>query len=57
MFDIILSKLAYVKGGSLNQGHSQGRNGICEDVLEGEINQRACRATKKGALSTTPSCC
>ncbi len=27
MFDIILSSFAYVKGGSLNQGHSQGLEG------------------------------
>ena len=43
MFDIILSRLAYVKGGSLNLSHSQGRNGTCREVLEGEITTGMCR--------------
>jgi len=28
MFDIILSRLAYVKGGSSNEGYSQGPGGV-----------------------------
>ncbi len=37
MFDIILSRLAYVKGGSLNQGHSQGLEGYFRVVSDGEF--------------------
>jgi len=52
MLVIILSSFAYVKGGSSCQSHSQGGNGICEEVLEGEI-------TKEGRLPLTGSfpCC
>ncbi len=48
MSDIILSCFAYVKGGSFSESHSQGGNGICEEVLEGEI-------TKEGRLPLTGS--
>ncbi len=35
MFDIILGSFGYVKGGSLNQGHSQGLEGYLRGRLRG----------------------
>ena len=39
MFDIILSSLAYVKGGSLNQDHSKGLEGVLGEASGGKNNE------------------
>jgi len=39
MFDIILGCLAYVKGGSLSQGHSQGLKGYLWVGSEGTMEE------------------